>query len=99
MRCSSRTRRSSCKPFLARIEVPTLVINALNDPFVPRRALAARDEVSDAVTLEYHAQGGHVGFLSGGVPGRSDWLPMRLLDFFDQRLAESGGAPGPAPAR
>jgi len=31
--------RSSSKPWLRHIEVPTLVINALNDPFMPANAL------------------------------------------------------------
>jgi predicted alpha/beta-fold hydrolase len=74
--------RSSCRPFLRGIAVPTLVINALNDPFLPASALATHAEVSRAVRLEYPAQGGHVGFVAGGPPGRLDWLPARLFAHF-----------------
>ncbi|HLS55822.1 MAG TPA: alpha/beta fold hydrolase, partial [Zeimonas sp.] len=42
--CFDYWERSSCKPFLAGVRVPTLVINARNDPFLPAGALAARDE-------------------------------------------------------
>jgi len=74
--------RSSCRQYLGGITVPTLVINALNDPFLPPSALASPAEVSAAVRLEYPAQGGHVGFLSGPPPGRSDWLPDRFFEHF-----------------
>jgi len=74
--------RASCKPWLASIRVPTLVLNARNDPFVPGESLPRPDEVSSEVLLEQPAEGGHVGFLTGPVPGRLEWLPNRLLAYF-----------------
>jgi predicted alpha/beta-fold hydrolase len=74
--------RASGKAWLARIAVPTLVVNARNDPFVPASSLPVRADVSDAVILEQPDEGGHAGFLSGPPPGRLDWLPRRLLAFF-----------------
>jgi predicted alpha/beta-fold hydrolase len=74
--------RSSSKPWLKQIRVPTLVINARNDPFFPGEALPGREEVSDAVRLEYPESGGHVGFVSGTFPGHLEWLPRRVLGFF-----------------
>jgi hypothetical protein len=74
--------RASSKPWLAGIGIPTLVLNATNDPFVPAASLASPREVAPAVTLEYPAQGGHVGFLVSPAPGRIDWMPQRLLRFF-----------------
>ena len=71
--------RASAKPWLARITVPTLVLNARNDPFIPASSLARRDEVAPSVRLEQPAQGGHAGFPTGPFPGRLDWLPQRLL--------------------
>ena len=88
--------RSSCRQYLGGISVPTLVINALNDPFLPPSALAAPTEVSAAVRLEYPAQGGHVGFLTGRPPGRLDWLPRRAFDHFTDVL---GAAAVRAPER
>jgi uncharacterized protein len=76
--------RSSCRQFLPGIAVPTLVVNALNDPFLPASALAGPDEVSPQVRLEYPATGGHVGFVSGRFPGRLDWLPQRVFAHFEQ---------------
>ncbi|HUL55499.1 MAG TPA: hydrolase [Usitatibacter sp.] len=77
--------RASSKPWLASIRVPTLVLNARDDPFLPERALPSSGEVSPAVTLEFTDGGGHVGFVSGPFPGNIDWLPRRLLHFFEHR--------------
>ncbi len=78
-------RRASARPWLAGIRLPALVLNAQNDPFLPRQALPLPAEVSSAVRLEYPAAGGHVGFVAGPFPGRLDWLPLRLLSYFDGR--------------
>jgi predicted alpha/beta-fold hydrolase len=74
--------RSSSKPWLKHIRVPTLLINAQNDPFLPRPVLPGTAEVSDAVTLDFPKSGGHGGFVSGKFPGNLDWLPRRILKFF-----------------
>jgi len=74
--------RGSSKPWLAAIGVPTLVLNARNDPFVPSQSLPAADVVGDSVVLEQPAAGGHVGFMTAPAPGRLDWLPRRLTTFF-----------------
>jgi predicted alpha/beta-fold hydrolase len=75
-------RRASSKPWLGGVRLPALVLNALNDPFLPRQALPADHEVSASVTLEFPETGGHVGFVSGAFPGHLGWLPQRLLAFF-----------------
>ena len=75
-------RRASCKPWLTGIRLPTLVLNAQNDPFLPSHALPRPDQVSTRVTLDFPREGGHVGFVSGSLPGRLDWLPQRVLHFF-----------------
>jgi hypothetical protein len=74
--------RASSKPGLHAIAVPTLVLNARNDPFLPAQALPRPGEISGAVTLEHPEHGGHVGFVSGAFPGNFGWLPERVLDFF-----------------
>jgi uncharacterized protein len=74
--------RGSSKPWLAHINVPTLVVNARNDPFIPASSLAHRGEVSAVVTLEQPTDGGHAGFVTGHAPGQLDWVPRRLTQFF-----------------
>ncbi len=76
--------RASSKPWLKHIALPTLVINARNDPFIPARSLPGPADVSEAVVLEQPPHGGHVGFARGPFPGTVDWLPERLLHFFIQ---------------
>lgn len=75
--------RASSKPWLREIVLPTLVLNATNDPFVPGPSLPGPSEVSAAVTLEQPSTGGHVGFVSGGFPGSLTWLTSRLLNFLE----------------
>jgi predicted alpha/beta-fold hydrolase len=66
---------SSSAPWLAHVAVPTLVLNARNDPFLPEASLvAAAEKRSPSVLLEFPARGGHVGF-SG------PWLAARLIEF------------------
>jgi hypothetical protein len=77
-------QRASSKPWLGSVTVPTLVINARNDPFLPAAALPGPHDVSPAVTLIQPDHGGHVGFTEGRFPGRLDWLPRCLLAFFSQ---------------
>jgi len=63
-------------PWLEHIRVPTLVLNARNDPFLPEAALlAASRKAAPCVTLELPRLGGHVGF-------RGRWLANRLIDHF-----------------
>lgn len=73
--------RASAKHVLPDITVPTLVLNAQNDPFLPGRYLPR--QASPRVTLDYPAHGGHVGFAIGGLPGRNNWLPQRILHFLE----------------
>ena len=62
-------RRASAKPLLGCVQVPALLINPLNDPFVPAHSLPRRQEVSPMVTLWQPRHGGHVGFTAGRWPG------------------------------
>jgi predicted alpha/beta-fold hydrolase len=71
--------RASSRPWLARIALPTLVLNARNDPFLPAAvldAVAAESRDNPHLTLEFPPGGGHAGF-----PGRGAWLARRVLDF------------------
>jgi len=85
--------RASSKPDLRHIALPTLLIHARNDPFLPGANLPRHDEVSPQVTLEYFDTGGHAAFVTGPFPGRLEWLPKRLLAFFDSHLPAVNGAP------
>jgi uncharacterized protein len=75
--------RASAKPMLHAISKPTLLLNALNDPFVPPD-IVAQLSVSPSVTVHQPAQGGHVGFAQGAGLGQLNWLPQRLHRWFTQ---------------
>jgi len=78
-------RRASSGPWLERVRVPTLLLNARNDPFLPEHdLLAAARNAARSLVLEFPRTGGHAGFLAGPFPGRHDWLPRRLLEFLSQ---------------
>ena len=63
--------RASSKPWLKRIAVPTLLINARNDPFLPASALPSAAEVSASVTLEFPEVWRPCGFCVGKLSGKS----------------------------
>jgi len=75
--------RSTTRPLLPEITVPTLVLNARNDPFLPGAVLPSRSEVSSTVELDQPEHGGHVGFMTGPFPGRIDWLSRRVFGYLD----------------
>jgi hypothetical protein len=66
--------------------VPTLILNALNDPFIPAESLPQASDVSPSVTLLQPEYGGHAGF-----PGMADldWLPDTVLRYFDRVAAQA----------
>ncbi len=76
--------RASAKHVLEDISVSTLVVNARNDPFLPGQYLPQK--ASPQVILDYPQHGGHVGFAAGGLPGSLDWLPRKILHFFEGKL-------------
>lgn len=71
-------KRASAKPHLDRIRLPALVLNPLNDPFVPRSCLPRDAPPGDWVRLWQPASGGHVGFPGGGFPGSLLPLPAHV---------------------
>jgi predicted alpha/beta-fold hydrolase len=75
--------RSSSKSFLERIRRPVLLINALDDPFIPANSLP-EDAVAKSQWLQasFTANGGHAGFVTGAFPWRPFyWAEHRAIDF------------------
>jgi predicted alpha/beta-fold hydrolase len=71
-------RKSSSRYFLAAITTPTLIIQALDDPFVFPHSLPDAGELPTAVTYELHARGGHVGFVDGSLRQPGYYLERRI---------------------
>ncbi|HBK89610.1 MAG: alpha/beta fold hydrolase [Cyclobacteriaceae bacterium] len=72
--------RCSSLPVLPNINVPTLVVNAKNDPFLSSACYPAASAASRSVVLEYPEHGGHVGFARFGQKGLY-WSDMRAVAF------------------
>jgi predicted alpha/beta-fold hydrolase len=93
--------RSSAIRFVAGVRVPTLLLSAADDPFLPPAVLddVRREAAANPwLTVEFHAHGGHVGFVGGRVPWRPDYYAeRRTVEWAAAHVGE--GAPGPtAPA-
>lgn len=74
--------KSSSRQFLGNIKTPTLVIQAIDDPFMSPTVIPDEHELSDSVTLELSNRGGHVGFINGGSPNAPQfWLEDRILEY------------------
>jgi predicted alpha/beta-fold hydrolase len=82
--------RASSKPLLKHIRVPTLILNARDDPFMPASALPAGDDVSADVSLMFPHHGGHVGFVTGRFPGSLEWMPTQVVNFLTARSLDAG---------
>ena len=78
--------RGSAKPHLHHIRIPTLVLNARNDPFVPASSLPSARQVGRHVTLWQPPHGGHVGFPGGRWPGHVHTLPEAVMGWIKAQL-------------
>lgn len=76
-------RQCSSKQYLACITVPTLVVNAQNDPFLaPECYLANAPSEGSALTFVAPKQGGHCGFLpQGHRRGENYWSEQLAVSF------------------
>jgi len=67
--------QSSCRQYLPKIQRPTHIIYALDDPFFEPSVVPEEEELPYNVTLELPRAGGHVGFVSGPYPWKAEyWL-------------------------
>jgi len=79
---ASYYQQSSSRQFLAHIKTPTLILHALDDPFMTPDAIPKNEELSAYIQLEVSTKGGHVGFISGNIPGKPIyWLEKRTPKF------------------
>lgn len=84
---------SSSRQFLPRIRVPTLIIQARDDPFMTPDVIPEPSELSNSTRLEVFPHGGHVGFVGGAWPWRPRYyLEERVPAFLRAYLAERSSA-------
>jgi predicted alpha/beta-fold hydrolase len=73
-----------CRPtrFMTAIRIPTLVVSALDDPWIPGTLYKGYDwTASRSLTALLPGRGGHVGF--HGTVSRQPWSDLALARFFD----------------
>ena len=79
--------RSSSGQFLAHISVPTCVIQAQDDPFLPAEAIPmATIRENPVLEAAISETGGHVGFVTGTPWGPRFWAEARAATFVATRL-------------
>jgi predicted alpha/beta-fold hydrolase len=89
--CDYYTQSSSIA-FLPRVRAPTLLLNAVDDPFLPREVLERVRAIAGdnpALVPEFVPGGGHVGFVAGPVPWRAEYYADRRVVEFLARYAET----------
>lgn len=77
---------SSSINYLKHIKKPTLVVLALNDPIVDYSKLPEEEQLSPHVQIETHAEGGHLGFMSGNIQSPSFWINNRIMTHLSNYL-------------
>ena len=76
--------RASSKPSLVGITVPTLLVNALNDPFLGAECFPREEaEANPHLFLELPESGGHLGFITLGL---EYWSETRAVEFCGRLL-------------
>jgi predicted alpha/beta-fold hydrolase len=75
--------QASSLQFIKRITIPTLIIHAQDDPFIPFAPFRHRDiEENPNVALLTPEQGGHVGFISADREGEERfWAEVMAIEF------------------
>ncbi len=78
--------RASSLQFISRIKVPTLIVHAQDDPFIPFESFRHPDiEANPNVVLLAPEQGGHVGFISADREGEDRfWAEVMAVEFVKQ---------------
>jgi predicted alpha/beta-fold hydrolase len=79
--------RSSSIDFVDRIRVPTLLLSAVDDPFLPTKVLSrTRERASDRVTCLFTKRGGHGGFVAGPPWKPRCWDEDRAVEFLAEHV-------------
>jgi uncharacterized protein len=87
-------KQSSSLQYLRKINVPTLLLNARDDPFLTRESFPYSDARQNAdLFLETPESGGHVGFIEF-ANGFERWCEHRAVEFLsavaDQNRCQRG---------
>ena len=74
--------RASVKPLLSRLQVPVLIVQAVNDPFLGVECYNTGKNKNPNIHLQITPKGGHVGFMESGQ--LYTWAEKKALDFYQE---------------
>lgn len=80
-------KKASSKPYLLKIERPTLLVNAKDDSFLSKECYPF-DEAHESKFFFFEAPnyGGHVGFMTSFKPKENTWLENRIERFIIKNI-------------
>ena len=79
--------KASCHQYLRGVQLPTLLVHALDDPFMVPEVVPQASELSGLIQTAFVPVGGHVGFVSGSFPGKEwSWLSQIVPNFIETNL-------------
>jgi len=80
-------QKSSSAQYLSGIDVPTLLLHAADDPFLPPNSIpSSQASRNPSIALVLQPSGGHVGFLQGTLRRPSFWGDTEAVRFLTEVL-------------
>ena len=74
--------RASALPYIKQISIPSLIIHAKDDPFIPFPPFERREITENPnVLLLAPERGGHVGFFTAGEGEARYWAELKIIEF------------------
>ena len=91
--------RASSLRVIDRVQMPTLILSAQDDPFVPPEQFEEPSIAANpCITVQVTRHGGHCGFYAGATPGFDGyWAEQRIVDFVREQLTGIGDCLGARP--
>ncbi|MEJ2181047.1 MAG: hydrolase [Gammaproteobacteria bacterium] len=79
---------ASCRQYLGEIKTPTLILNAVDDPFIPEYSIPESAALSKPVTLELSRHGGHVGFVANIFMPNFRYFNLRASQYLHSHISQ-----------
>jgi predicted alpha/beta-fold hydrolase len=79
-------QQSSSIHFLDKVRIPTLLMSAWNDPFLPRSVLTAVRDIAHGnphLSVEFSDAGGHVGWVAGQPWAQRYYMEERVVEWLN----------------
>ena len=80
--------QSNSHQYLKDIKKPTLMIHALDDPFMTPEIIPDDSDLSASVEYELCQNGGHIGFISGSLHKPVFWLQQRIPEYLSNFIPQ-----------